>query len=530
MFELCDRSLVSGFLDTNSGRIVNGDGKPIILAGWNIGNWLLPEGYMWLSGEGNRFDRPRRIEQVIRELAGSEYAAGFWKKFRDRFITEKDIAHIAELGFNSIRIPINWRVILKDEPGIQWEEDGFKLIEQCLDWCEKHRLYAFLDLHGAPGGQTGANIDDSVDDLPRLFIDEDSWEKGIEIWRELARRFGDRWIVGGYDLLNEPLKPGLGDDMSLNPYLSKLCEFYAESAKAIREIDKKHLLTIEGSNWATNTNVFCQKYDEKVIQHFHRYAVVPSVESFRCYQEVAEGFGEPLWLGESGENKAEWFAALYPLSVSLGIGYCMWTWKRMEGDCSALSVAKPEGWDEIIGYTHGGKKPDYRKVQKILDTYLDNMLFESCKENEVISNSALRRPGFTLRATDFDLEGHSNAYDKGNPFGYQVHSGMELVMSPIAGETKKGFGFDSAWDMFSLRLSKGEFASYTVNSKERFFFSIEAEGEAELAVRFQSSDQKVLIGKEGRTSKLEFDPGMGPLRIEAVSGSALLHRLIFGKA
>ena len=30
----------------------------------------------------------------------------------------------------------------------------------------------FLDMHGAPGGQTGQNIDDSEADIPELFTDE----------------------------------------------------------------------------------------------------------------------------------------------------------------------------------------------------------------------------------------------------------------------------------------------------------------------------------------------------------------------
>jgi len=115
---------------------------------------------------------------------------------------------MAELGYNSVRIPLNWRVFMEAEPGLLWKEDGFRLLDRCIDWCEEYKLYAFLDLHGAPGGQTGANIDDSVDNVPRLFIDSDSWFKGIKLWERIAERYKDRWIVAGYDLLNEPIAPG----------------------------------------------------------------------------------------------------------------------------------------------------------------------------------------------------------------------------------------------------------------------------------------------------------------------------------
>ena len=146
-----------GFLQVKGNKIVDGSGEEILLTGWGLGNWLLPEGYMWLGGSP-RFDRPRRIEAVFEELAGKDYMEHFWKIFRRDYIRKEDLAYLAKLGYNSIRIPINWRVLMEEGPGIHWKEDGFSLLKNCLDWCEELGLYAFLDLHGAPGGQTGAKL------------------------------------------------------------------------------------------------------------------------------------------------------------------------------------------------------------------------------------------------------------------------------------------------------------------------------------------------------------------------------------
>ncbi|MDR0401354.1 MAG: cellulase family glycosylhydrolase, partial [Treponema sp.] len=207
MLEKLDRNRVKGLLRARGKVLVNGEGEEILLNGWGLGNWLLCEGYMWLSRDSRSFDRPRNIEETIRDLAGSAYAERFWRAFRASYITAEDIKRMAELGYNSLRIPFNWRLFMEDEPGeIRFREEGFSLLDQCLAWCEEYRIYAFLDLHGAPGGQTGDNIDDSRDNLPRLLTDQDYWDKGIALWRELARRYRDRWIVGGYDLLNEPIR------------------------------------------------------------------------------------------------------------------------------------------------------------------------------------------------------------------------------------------------------------------------------------------------------------------------------------
>lgn len=63
-------------------------------------------------------------------------------------------------------------------PGIRFKEEGFFLLDRVIGWCRKYGLYAFIDMHAAPGGQTGSNIDDGFQDIPRLFIDADQLGKG----------------------------------------------------------------------------------------------------------------------------------------------------------------------------------------------------------------------------------------------------------------------------------------------------------------------------------------------------------------
>jgi endoglucanase len=192
---------VEGFVRAAGRKLVNGAGREVLLRGVGLGSWLLPEGYMWRFPD--RGDRPRRIEKMIEELVGAEKAACFWNTYYDRYVGEADIARIAEEGFNSVRVPINSRFLLTEDG--QYKERNFERLDLLLEWCRDHRVYAILDLHGAPGGQTGTNIDDSERDLPELFTDEGNRRRTIELWRKLAERYKDDWIVAGYDLLNEPL-------------------------------------------------------------------------------------------------------------------------------------------------------------------------------------------------------------------------------------------------------------------------------------------------------------------------------------
>jgi aryl-phospho-beta-D-glucosidase BglC (GH1 family) len=285
-FHKTSRNLVQGYLKRQENKLVNGNGEEIILTGWGLGNWLLPEGYMWLYDGNSRMDRPRRIEAVVEELTGKAYAEQFWAKFQENYITENDIEHMAELGYNSVRIPILWRLFMEEGEGNVFIENGFRLLDQCIDWCEKHKLYVFIDLHGAPGGQTGANIDDSIDDVPRLFTDQDSWDKAIALWVKIANRYKDRWIVGGYDLLNEPIRPENVDGRNFDFLVDKLRQFYTDVIKAIREVDKVHLFSIEGHHWSTDTAIFDRLYDENMVIHFHRYGCKPDIRIPRIIKEM----------------------------------------------------------------------------------------------------------------------------------------------------------------------------------------------------------------------------------------------------
>ena len=458
---------VKGFLKAKGRTIVNGDGEEIILVGWGLGNWLLSEGYMWMSGN-KTFDRPRRIEAVVQELSGSKYADEFWKKYRKNYISREDIKLMAQQGYNSVRIPFNWRIFMENEPGIIWKEEGFKLLDQCLDWCEEYKIYAFLDLHGAPGGQTGANIDDSIDDVPRLFLDEDSWNKGLALWKKLAERYKKRWIVGGYDLLNEPIRPSTDGNVNYDYLLPKLSRFYEEVIALIREVDPKHMFSIEGHHWATNTKLFYKKYDDNMVIHFHRYGCLPDYSAFKEWIEVSERLDAPLWLGETGENINEWFTALYPLAVSLGIGYNLWPWKKMNCTNSPYSIEIPEDWKQIIEYTKGGIRPSYEQTIKILDSFLENMKTSNCIYNTDVRSHVFRTAGCTVRATDFEeVQGKGKAYSgirkDSNLYGYRSSTGMSIIEEVPIEKRKKRAGFDCMWDRYVLELQSGEFATYSVN-------------------------------------------------------------------
>src|SRR6266404_6038479 len=111
----------SRFVTTRGREIASPDGKPLLLKGINLGNWLLPEGYMFKFKTTNS---PRLIQAAINELVGEDEARRFWKTYRENYITPADISFIKQSGFNSVRVPFSYRLFVSDGTTSRLEGPG----------------------------------------------------------------------------------------------------------------------------------------------------------------------------------------------------------------------------------------------------------------------------------------------------------------------------------------------------------------------------------------------------------------------
>jgi aryl-phospho-beta-D-glucosidase BglC (GH1 family) len=111
-----------------------------------------------------------------------------------------------------------------------------------VGWAAKYRLYVILDLHCAPGGQTGADIDDSWG-YPWLYESEADQKLTIYVWKRIASHYSNNATVLGYDLLNEPIP----HYPQLRQYNERLEPLYKKITAAIRTVDKNHVVILGGA-------------------------------------------------------------------------------------------------------------------------------------------------------------------------------------------------------------------------------------------------------------------------------------------
>ncbi|HEY0796827.1 MAG TPA: cellulase family glycosylhydrolase [Acidisarcina sp.] len=331
----------SRFVHQQGRYLVTADGKRLMLRGINLGNWLEPEGYMFKLEGGPQ--APREIEEFFNELVGPDEAARFWKEYRAEYITEADIKAIRKEGFNSIRIPFHYK-FFTGEPGATGG-DGFALLDRVVKWSRDAGLYVVLDMHCAPGGQTGTNIDDSYG-YPWLYESEAAQLRTIAIWRTIALHYRDDPTVLGYDLLNEPIP----HFPALQQYNSKLEPLYRRITTAIREVDRNHVVIFGGAQWDSNFKVFGPPFDQNALYELHKYWMEPTQASIQEYVDFRERYDVPLWLGESGENTDEWVGKFTAVLEKNDIGWAFWPYKKMAATSSVVAFDKPIYWDEIVAF------------------------------------------------------------------------------------------------------------------------------------------------------------------------------------
>jgi hypothetical protein len=329
----------AGIVRIEGRRFVAPDGATLLLKGINIGNWLMTEGYMF---KFERAKAPRQIEGAIARLVGVEAAARFWTAFREVYVTADDLRFIASAGFNLARIPLHYRLFVTGNPP-RFEGEGYALLDRTIGWARAAGLRVVLDIHAAPGGQTGINHDDGPG-YPLMFYAPAHRRLTIALWRHIAARYRDEPAILGYDLLNEPIAP-YHDVAWLNP---KLEPFYRETVAAIRSVDPHRIVFLGGGQWSSTFDMFGRPFAPNLAYTYHSFWASTRRDSIQRHLDFSLRHDVPLFLGETGELTDEWNARFRALHERHGIGWCFWTYKNLDTLSTVVSIPRPADWDAVV--------------------------------------------------------------------------------------------------------------------------------------------------------------------------------------
>ncbi len=487
-----------GFLKTEGHHIVNSKGEKIILRGMGLGGWMLQEGYMFQVGNlGQQY----RIREKIKDVVGEEKTRVFYDTWLKQHTTKKDIDAMAQWGFNSIRLPMHYELYtlpVDQEPVAgknTWLEKGFEMTDQLLEWCKQNKIYLILDLHAAPGGQgNDLAISDRNPDKPSLWESEANQQKTIALWKKLAERYKNEEWMAAYDIINEPNwgfedpKDFRGTAEKKNEPLKKLM---VEITKAIREVDRNHIIIIEGNGFGNNYHGILPAWDDNMVLSFHKYGNFNTKGAIQYFLDLREQYNMPLWLGESGENSNTWFTEAIALVESHGIGWAWWQEKKM-GINNPLEIKRPENYQLLLDYWSGkGPKPSEAEAWKILTELLDNIKIENNIYHPDVVDAMFRQVQSTdtkpfkrhaldetlvIRAVDFNMGRQGQAYYDLDSASYHYTPGVDTRGN--RGRAYRNDGVDiqhgkEGYHVYSMEDGEWLQYSFLVNKDGKYNLSVE---------------------------------------------------------
>ncbi|EAU88936.2 endoglucanase family 5 glycoside hydrolase [Coprinopsis cinerea okayama7 len=229
------------FLKVDGTRIVDQDNNEVVLHGAGLGGWMT-------------LNEP--VRDALEETIGKEKAAFFFDKvhsdegmtFLEHFFTEKDAIFFKSLGLNCIRIAVGYRHFEDDMNPRVLKPDAFKHLDRAISLCAKHSIYTVIDVHTAPGGQSGGWHADAGVHIANFWRHKDFQDRLVWLWTELAKHYKDNPWIAGYNVLNEPADP--------HPQHAGLIKMYDRLHQAIREIDGNHIIFLDGNTFATDFTKF----------------------------------------------------------------------------------------------------------------------------------------------------------------------------------------------------------------------------------------------------------------------------------
>ncbi len=298
----------------------------------------------------------------------------------ESFITKEDIAYIASIGFDHVRVPVDYNV-LEDEDGKRIES-GFSYLIKCREWCSEYHLNMLIDLHEC----YGYSFDPLKKDMDRkkFFYDEVLQERFLNLWIQIAETFRDYPEQVAFEPLNEVVLEEVADAWNelVAKYIGKMRKIVPDSYIVIGGVNYNAVMSVPKIN---------VPLDDKIVYNFHCYepfifthqgaywvdgmpldyriGYPKTLEEYRKegekveadvggavytegIREIGEGFFEdifapaiakakadnaPLYCGEYGaidladpEDRLRWLKDIHGVFAKYGIGHALWNYKEKD--------------------------------------------------------------------------------------------------------------------------------------------------------------------------------------------------------
>jgi endoglucanase len=201
---------------------------------------------------------------------------------------ERDFADIAELGFDFVRLPLDYRCWTDRASPRVLKESVLKEIDQAVELGDKHGIHVQINFHRAPGFTVA-----KPPEARSLWTDPEILDLCAHHWASFAARYqGIPNNRVSFNLFNEP------DDQVKPEDHRRVVE---RVAGAIRRHDPNRLIVCDGRDYATKPPVELLGLD--VAAALHDYNPMPLTHYKAAWVNWDESWPEPIWPLKKNDGK-----------------------------------------------------------------------------------------------------------------------------------------------------------------------------------------------------------------------------------
>jgi aryl-phospho-beta-D-glucosidase BglC (GH1 family) len=193
---------------------------------------------------------------------------------------EDDFRWIAELGFNFVRLPMDYRCYTEPDDWLKFREAALREIDQAVEFGARHRIHVCLNLHRAPGFCINPPAEPT-----NLWTDEAALDAFVAHWTMFARRYRDVPPDRlSFNLLNEPTRNTRANYLKVN----------LRAIEAIRQVDPRRLIIVDGNNVGKESSPEFLPYPT-VVQATRGYHP-GTISHYRAsWVQGSDKYPEPQW-------------------------------------------------------------------------------------------------------------------------------------------------------------------------------------------------------------------------------------------
>ena len=256
------------------------------------------------SGNGDRF-----AIVTLEGRFGETETAALFNAWYDNYMTTDDFTKIADMGFNSIRLPFGFRN-LQNADG-SWRSDAFDRLDWAIAAAKAAGLYVIPVFHIWDTQQESYSLISENSDAGQT-----SRDAAGEIWKKVAAHYIDETAIAAYDAINEPTG-SWGDLLQQDLYT------------AIRSVDANRIIIMESISTDPTTYGWTN-----VMYSMHEYLMMAGDSSqwsgAQSDINTWNGYNIPTYIGEFMAHADDGtLSTLLDEVNSNNVWWSFWSWKTI---------------------------------------------------------------------------------------------------------------------------------------------------------------------------------------------------------